>query len=75
MFIPTILKEYLNKKITRDDLNEWLTSADYSYDEVLKEFLDTVTLLSMGENDESCLRFQLFALLEEYNEKIRVRKM
>lgn len=71
MFIPTIVKDYLNKKCTRKDLIVWLTDTDYSYDEILGNFLDTVMLLCVEESDESWLRLQLFSLLEKYNELLR----
>lgn len=67
MFIPTIIKDYLNKKQTKDDLDSWLIITDYSYDDVLSNFLDTVTLLCSEESDESFFRLQLLALIEEYN--------
>lgn len=71
MFIPTIIKDYLNKKCTRNDLSNWLITTDYSYDDVLSNFLDTVTFLCAEESDESYFRLQLLTLLEEYNEQLR----
>jgi len=71
MFIPIIIKDYLNKRRSRKDLYECLITLDYSYDTVLAEFLDTAILLCAEEGDESCFRFQLFALIERYNERMR----
>lgn len=71
MFIPTIVKDYLNKKCTRDDLLNWLAETDYSYDEILMGFLDQVTLFCSEESDEAYFRLQLFALIEEYDEQLR----
>lgn len=71
MFIPTIVKDYLNRQCTRKDLSDWLITTDYSYDDVLSNFLDIVTLLCSEESDESYFRLQLFTLIEEYNEQLR----